>query len=261
MGLWKSPAREFRQDVTLDGVLHGKVVIVTGGGAGIGEATALFFSEQGAKVAVLDRNGDSARRTAERCQGLALQADMRDRTSLAAAVERTLSHYGRIDVLVNNAGIYPRQAFVDITEEQWDEMHDVNLKGTFRMCQLVAPHMIRQRAGKIINISSVTFFLGVRLLSHYVAAKGGVIGLTRVLAKELGEFNIHVNCITPGAIQTESEKFFVTEEQARAFVESQSLKRRLQPLDIARVCAFLASSWSDGMTGQTVNVDGGWVLY
>ncbi|MBL8230098.1 MAG: SDR family oxidoreductase [Bryobacterales bacterium] len=242
-------------------MLKDKVAVVTGGGAGIGEAIALFFHEQGAKVAVFDRDGVAASHTASRCHGIALRADMRDRPSLSAAVDQTLAHFGRIDILVNNAGIYPRQAFLDMTEDQWDEMQDVNLKGTFRMCQLVTPHMIRQGSGKIINISSVTFFLGVKLLSHYVAAKGGVIGFTRVLAKELGEQNIHVNCITPGAIQTESEKFFVSEEQSRAFLESQSLKRRLQPLDIARVCAFLASPWSDGMTGQTLNVDGGWILY
>jgi 3-oxoacyl-[acyl-carrier protein] reductase len=243
-------------------VLKDKVAVVTGGAAGIGEAIALFLCEQGAKVAVLDRDGVGASNTATRCgDALPVQADMRDRASLENAVARTIERFGRIDILVNNAGIYPRQSFLEMTEEQWDEMQDVNLKGTFRMCQLVVPHMIRQGGGKIINISSVTFFLGVRLLSHYVAAKGGVIGLTRVLAKELGEQNIHVNCITPGGIQTESEKFFVTEEQSRAFVEAQSLKRRLKPIDIAKVCAFLASSWSDGMTGQTVNVDGGWVLY
>lgn len=243
-------------------VLRDKVAVVTGGAAGIGEAIALFFSEQGAKISVLDRDGTGATRVAERCtDALAVQADMRDRASLEAAIAQTVERFGRIDVLVNNAGIYPRQAFLDITEDQWDEMQDVNLKGTFRITQLAVPHMIRQGGGKVINISSVTFFLGAPLLSHYVAAKGGVIGLTRVLAKELGEQNIHVNCITPGGIQTESEKLFVTEEQSRAFLNSQSLKRRLQPLDIAKACAFLASSWSDGITGQTLNVDGGWILY
>jgi 3-oxoacyl-[acyl-carrier protein] reductase len=243
-------------------VLKDKVAIVTGGAAGIGEAIALFFHEQGAKVAVVDRDSAGAAATAGRCgDALAIQADMRDRASLESAVAQTIQRYGRIDVLVNNAGIYPRRAFLEITDEQWDEMQDVNLKGTFRITQMVVPHMIRQGAGKIINISSVTFFLGARLLSHYVAAKGGVVGLTRVLAKELGEHNIHVNCITPGGIQTESEKHFVSEAQSLAFLEAQSLKRRLQPMDIARVCAFLGSSWSDGITGQTLNVDGGWILY
>jgi 3-oxoacyl-[acyl-carrier protein] reductase len=107
----------------------------------------------------------------------------------------------------------------------------------------------------------VTFFLAPPLLSHYIAAKGGVIGLTRALAKEFGRQNIHVNCITPGAIQTESEKHFVSAEQEEEFLRNQSLARRLQPLDVARVCAFLAGGWSVGMTGQTLNVDAGWALY
>jgi 3-oxoacyl-[acyl-carrier protein] reductase len=247
-------------------VLKDKIAIVTGAAAGIGEATALFFSELGAKVVVLDRDGGGTQSVAAQIaagggEALPLQADMKDRASLESAVDATLKRFGRIDILINNAGIYPRQAFLEITEEQWDEMHDINLKGTFRMAQLVARHMVAQRSGKIVNISSVTFFLGVKLLSNYVAAKGGVVGLTRTMAKELGEHNVHVNCITPGAIQTASEKFFVSDEQSAAFIESQSLKRRLQPVEIARVCAFLAGAWSDGMTGQTLNVDAGWVLY
>jgi len=242
-------------------VLKDKVAIVTGAAAGIGEATALFFSDLGAKVVALDRDGEGAKSVAARIDGLAIEADMRNRASLETAVNRTLAKFGRIDILINNAGIYPRQPFLDITDEQWDEMHDVNLKGTFRMAQMVARHMVAQRSGKIVNIASVTFFLGTKLLSHYVAAKGGVVGLTRTMAKELGEHNVHVNCITPGAIQTASEKFFVSEEQSNAFLESQSLKRRLQPVEIARVCAFLSGPWSDGMTGQTLNVDAGWVLY
>ncbi|MCZ2151750.1 MAG: SDR family oxidoreductase [Bryobacterales bacterium] len=244
-------------------MLNDKVAIITGAAAGIGEATALFFAELGAKVVVLDRDGVGARHVAARIgdAAMAVEADMRDRTRLAAAVEATLERFSRIDILINNAGVYPRMPFLELTEEQWSDMQDVNLAGTFRMSQLVAAHMVKQKTGKIVNISSVTFFLGARLLSHYVAAKGGVIGLTRVMAKELGDYNIHVNCITPGAVQTASEKFFVTEEQSREFLTMQSLRRRLQPVDIARVCAFLAGPLSDGMTGQTVNVDGGWALY
>lgn len=239
---------------------------MTGAAAGIGEAAALFLAEQGAKVVVLDRDGDGAAAVASRIeagggQALGIQADMRNRDSLSAAVDASLEKFGRIDALINNAGVYPRQSFLEMTDAQWDDMQDVNLKGTFRMTQLVLPHMIRQGGGKVVNISSVTFFMGAKLLSHYVAAKGGVIGLTRVLAKEFGEQNIHVNCITPGAIQTASEKFFVNDEQSREFIALQSLKRRLQPIDIARVCAFLAGPWSDGLTGQTINVDGGWILY
>lgn len=247
-------------------MLKDKVAIITGAAAGIGEATALLFSELGAKVAVLDRDGQAALQCAETIRGMGghaitCAADMKNRTALAASVDACLKAFGRVDILINNAGIYPRQSFLDMTDEQWDEMQDINLKGTFRMTQLVMPHMIRQGGGKVVNISSVTFFMGAKLLSHYVASKGGVVGFTRVLAKELGDKNIHVNCITPGAIQTASEKFFVNEKESEEFIGLQSLKRRLQPIDVARVCAFLAGPLSDGMTGQTVNVDGGWILY
>lgn len=121
--------------------------------------------------------------------------------------------------------------------------------------------MIANRAGKIVNISSVTFHLGLAELTHYVASKGGVIGLTRALARELGESNIHVNCVTPGAVLVEAEKSVATEAQVQQWVSSQSLNRRILPIDIARVCVFLASELSDGVTGQTINVDGGWIMH
>lgn len=244
-------------------LLEGKVAIITGAAAGIGEATAHFFAKEGARVIAVDRDADGVAAVAAAIgdSALGVAADVRDRAALAASVDAALQRFGRIDALINNAGIYPRQDLLTMTEAQWDEMQDVNLKSIFHLTQLVAPQMIKQNAGKIVNISSVTFFLGYARLGHYVAAKGGVIGLTRVSARELGVYNIHVNCITPGAIETESEKRFVTPEQAKAFLEPQSLKRRLQPVDIAKVCAFLSSSLSDGMTGQTVNVDAGWVLH
>lgn len=242
------------------------VTFITGAGTGIGEATALFFASQGARVALLDRDAAGVEKNAALIaekggEAIALAGDMRDRSSLATAVDATIARFGRIDSLINNAGIYPRKPFLEITEEEWDTMLDINLKGVYRMTQLVVPHMIAQGGGKVVNISSVTFFVAPPLLSHYVASKGGVIGLSRVLAKELGPQNVLVNCVTPGAIQTESEKHFVSKEQEQEFLYNQSIKRRLQPLDVARVCAFLAGPWSDGMTGQTLNVDAGWALY
>src|SRR6185437_1743225 len=138
-----------------------------------------------------------------------------------------------------NAGIFPRRAFLEMSEAEWDEMQHVNLKSMFHASKAVLPHMVSQRTGKIVNISSVTFHLGVSGLSHYVASKGGVIGLTRSLAREMGPHNIHVNCVTPGAIHTQSEARFVSEEQVRAFVASQSLQRRITPRDVAQVCLFL----------------------
>ena len=165
------------------------------------------------------------------------------------------------NVLINNAGIYPRRAFLDLTDQEWDEMQDINLKGVYRCMKLVLPYMVAQRSGNVVNISSVTFLKGLPNMSHYIAAKGGVIGLTRAVAREMGLHNIHINCIMPGAIEVEREKEVATPEQMAAIVAQQSFQRRLVPIDIARVCVFLASELSDGMTGQTLNVDGGLMMY
>jgi len=246
--------------------LTNKVALITGSGAGIGEGVAHLFAENGASVFLLDRDGQSNQAVAAAIRAAgrpaqAFTADVRQAAEIAPAVEAAISQFGRIDVLINNAGIYPRQAFLEMTEAQWDEMQAVNLKSMYHCLKLVLPHMVARRSGKVVNISSVTFHAGTANLSHYVASKGGVIGLTRSLARELGIHNVYVNCITPGAIKTEAEAKVLTDEQAKEIVGWQSLKRRLLPLDVARVCLFLSSELSDGMTGQCLNVDGGWVMY
>jgi 3-oxoacyl-[acyl-carrier protein] reductase len=242
------------------------VALVTGSATGIGESIARLFASQGARVFLIDC--DSARNDAtahsirsEFGFAHAATVDVCDPLAVAAAVDSAISQFGRIDVLVNNAGIFPRRKFIDMTETEWDRMQAVNLKSMFHCIKAVAPGMISRGSGKIVNISSVTFHLGTPELSHYVASKAGVIGLTRSLAREFGEYNVHVNCITPGAVFTESEKNFVTQEAIQQMVGMQSLKRRILPLDIARTALFLASSLSDGITGQTLNVDGGWVMH
>jgi 3-oxoacyl-[acyl-carrier protein] reductase len=247
-------------------MLKDKVALITGAATGIGEAIARLFASQGAKVFLLDRDaaGNAATaRSIESQYGFARPAtvDVRDPAAIGAAVDGAMKQCGRIDVLVNNAGIFPRRLFVDMTEAEWDHMQDVNVKSMFHVIKAVAPHMLAQSSGKIVNISSVTFHLGTPNLSHYVASKGAVIGLTRSLAREFGEQNVHVNCITPGAINTESEKNFVTDADVRNMVGMQSLKRRIMPLDVARVALFLSSELSDGMSGQVLNVDGGWYMH
>jgi 3-oxoacyl-[acyl-carrier protein] reductase len=247
-------------------LLTDKIAVITGSANGIGETIARFFADEGAKVYLIDRDRDrnEALAASIRDRGQfasALNGDVRDRSVFLAAAERANREFGRLDILINNAGIYPRQAFLNMTEAQWDEMQDINLKSMFHSCQAVLPHMVRQRAGKIVNISSVTFHLGTANLTHYVASKGGVIGFTRAMAREMGPHGIHVNCITPGAILVEAEKAVATDEQLLAIVNDQSIKRRILPIDVARVCCFLSCGLSDGMTGQTLNVDGGWVMY
>ncbi len=247
-------------------LLSGKVALVTGAAAGIGESIAHVFAAQGANVYALDIDRAGVDRVARAIQSeggsaWAAEADVRRTDMLQSVVEDVIRRSGRIDILINNAGIYPRRAFLDLTDQEWDEIQDINLKGVYRCMKLVLPHMVAQRSGKVVNISSVTFLKGLANLSHYIASKGGVIGLTRAVAREMGPHNIHINCITPGAIEVEREKEVATPEQMAAIVAQQSLERRLVPIDVARVCLFLASELSDGMTGQTVNVDGGLVMY
>jgi 3-oxoacyl-[acyl-carrier protein] reductase len=247
-------------------LLQGKVAMVTGSATGIGNAVARLFAEHGASLLLIDRNQPPNEATAVEFEkaGTKVRAvglDLRNRAGIDAIVKDALDYFGSVDILINNAGIYPRKAFLETSEQEWDEMQDVNLKSMFHTTQAVLPGMIARRAGKIVNISSVTFHLGVANLVHYVASKGGVIGLSRALARETGEHNVHVNCITPGAVLVEAEKTVVTDDQIQAFVSEQSLKRRILPIDIARVCLFLSSELSDGMTGQVLNVDGGWFMH
>jgi 3-oxoacyl-[acyl-carrier protein] reductase len=247
-------------------LLRDKVALITGSATGIGNAVARLFAEHGASLLLLDRNQPPNEATAAELErkGVRVRAfglDLRDRSAIDAAVLSARNEFGSIDILVNNAGIYPRKAFLETSEQEWDEMQAINLKSMFHTTQAILPGMMARRSGKIVNISSVTFHLGVANLVHYVASKGGVIGLTRALARETGDHNVHVNCITPGAVLVEAEKAVVSDEQVNAFVAEQSLKRRILPIDIARVCLFLSSELSDGMTGQVLNVDGGWIMH
>jgi 3-oxoacyl-[acyl-carrier protein] reductase len=243
-------------------LIQDRVAIITGAATGIGEAIARVFAAEGAHLFLVDRDQAGCRAVADSLPGaFAFHGDVREAATFASPVAAAIERFQRVDILINNAGIYPRQTFLEMTEQQWDEMQAINLKSMFHGMKAVLPHMMSRRAGNIVNISSVTFHLGMATLSHYVASKGGVIGLTRSLAREMGPHNIHINCITPGAIKTAAEAKVVTEEQAREFMSHQSLQRRIMPLDIARVCLFLSSDLSDGMTGQTLNVDGGWVMH
>jgi 3-oxoacyl-[acyl-carrier protein] reductase len=235
-------------------LLEGKVCLVTGAAAGIGAGIVHLYVSEGAIVYAIDVNES---------QGAthAFRADVRRPDQLEPVVLHALEQYGRIDVLVNNAGIYPRKAFIDMTEAEWDEVLDVNLKGVFHCTKLVLPHMLKPGAGKIVNISSIHVFRAGATLSHYTASKSGVVGFSGSLSREVGASGVYVNCITPGAIQTEGEKLIAKPGEIEALVAQQSIQRRLQPLDVARVCLFLSCELSDGITGQTINVDGGRILH
>jgi len=244
--------------------LHGRVAIVTGGARGLGRAFCLAFAEAGAAVAVADLNFESARETAAQItanggDALALAVDVADEQSTQRMAAQTAERWGRIDILVNNAAIYgglARKPFDEIMPEEWDKVMAVNVKGPWLCAKAVASWMKAQRAGKIINISSATFYSGSVNWAHYVTSKGGVIGLTRALAKELGEYGINVNAIAPGFTLTEASRDLIPDAEKYG-VERGAIKRAEQPEDLMGVALFLASSASDFMTGQTMIVDGG----
>ncbi|HEU4678675.1 MAG TPA: SDR family NAD(P)-dependent oxidoreductase [Terrimicrobiaceae bacterium] len=244
----------------------GHVSLVTGAALGIGAGIADLFAQHGARVYVLDIDIPKAEAKAAEINAAggtahAMKCDVSVRSDVEAVVSDALSRYGQIDSLVNNAGIYPRRMFLETTEADWDRMQAVNVKSLLHTCQLVLPHMIARHSGKIVNISSVTVWIGVEKLVYYVTSKGAVLGLTRSLAREVGRHNVHVNCVTPGAIKTEGEIVHANMDDIRAIQSQQCLDRRILPYDVAAACLFLSSPLSDGMTGQTLNVDGGLYMH
>jgi 3-oxoacyl-[acyl-carrier protein] reductase len=249
------------------GALQSRIAIVTGAAQGIGESIALEFAAEGARIAVADINFEGAKRVAALAESrgsvaMAVEVDVTQETSIVAMVKIVVAKYGSVDVLVNNAGAYPRFVWHEMTVEQWDHIQALNLRSCFLCSREVFPYLKSKMAGKIINLSSVTFLVGrPHNLVHYIASKGGVIGFTRALAHDVGEFNIQVNAITPGAVESEEERKVATPEMTAAIVALQSLRNRVQVRDIARTAVFLASADSDLITGQTINVDAGWAMH
>ncbi len=221
--------------------LAGQVAVVTGGASGIGAAIVEGLSEDGATVEIFDlENG----------------VDVSDEQSVLRAREALVARHGRIDVLVNNAGIYPHIPFEELTFAQWRHVLGTNLDGVFLCSHAVYPVMRSRRYGRIVNISSATFFIGYPGLSAYVASKGGIIGFTRALAREAGPHEITVNAVTPGLIATER----ALADEAAVFdeiVPEQAVQRPGTPQDIADCVRFLVRPESSWITGQTFNVDGG----
>ncbi len=241
--------------------LEGKVAIVTGGRRGIGRAIADGLAAEGARIAILDVVG-AEEAGAAYDGGLGLAGDVSSETDTARMVETVASHFGRIDILVNNAAIFATLKmgpFTEIGLDDWRRVLEVNVGGVFLMCRAVVPHLRQQGAGKIVNISSGTFFRGVPFMLHYVTSKAAVIGLTRALARELGPDHICVNAIAPGYTLTEA-----TLEQDEAHlrvgavsVDARAFRREQRPEDLVGSALFLCGSGSDFVTGQTFAVDGG----
>lgn len=245
--------------------LKDKVAIVTGGGIGLGRAYAAALAKEGAKVVVADIQEAAAQEVARQIDGIAIRVDVTSPHDTRLMAEKALSAYGAVDILVNNAGLYSslqKRPFFEIPEDEWDRVMAVNVKGLFLCARAVYPQMKKQRGGKIINISSGTVLGGTPMFLHYVTSKAGVIGLTRALAREVGADNINVNAITPGlTIANEEQQKKLTEEYLAPRRQMRALKRDQYPADLVGTVLFLASSDSDFLTGQTINVDGGtWML-
>jgi NAD(P)-dependent dehydrogenase (short-subunit alcohol dehydrogenase family) len=247
--------------------LQDKVAIITGGGSGIGRATALLFGGEGARVMSVDLVADTAQATARDItdgggEADSLQADV----SVAADVERmintTVERFGRLDVLVNNAGIEVMMPIVQVPEEMWDRLIDVNLKGVFLGCKYAIPQMIKQGGGAIVNTASVAGLRGFATLGPYGASKGGVVLLTKSLAVEYAPFNIRVNCVCPGLIRTSMLERGLTavanpEEALELLRQAHPMGRLGEPEEVAQGILFLASDEASFITGVPLPIDGG----
>lgn len=245
-------------------LLNGKFVAITGAASlnGIGRRTAEIFAEQGATVAILDLDENSAKTAAEKLVGqghIGLGLDVTDLDSCMQVVQKILNVFPRIDVLVNNAGITQPVKFLDISSQDYVRITDVSLKGTLNMSQAIVPQMKKQKAGSIICMSSVSAQRGGGIFGgpHYSAAKAGVLGLAKAMARELGTDNIRVNSIAPGLIQTDITQGKLSDEMKLDILKGIPLNRLGRTDDVAYACLYLGSDMSTYLTGTTINVNGG----
>jgi len=247
--------------------LAGRVAVVTGGGHGIGRAYATRLAAEGAHVVIAELDGPAGGRVAEALQEAGYEAsavatDVTDEQALATMVEATLDHKGRLDILVNNAAMFSsvpmsRALFDGISPDEWDQMMKINLKGTWLACRAVVPAMRQNSYGKIINISSGTAFKGMTTRIHYVTTKSGILGFTKVLAREVGPSGITVNCVAPGSTLAEDDPDDATLAMRQSAANDRALPRMQTAEDLVGAVAFFASPDSDFITGQTLVVDGG----
>jgi NAD(P)-dependent dehydrogenase (short-subunit alcohol dehydrogenase family) len=248
--------------------LQGKVAIVTGGARGLGKAYAIRLAEEGAKVVVvdvLDTGSVQEEIEARGGEALALQTDVTDEKGTEDMAKKAVERFGKIDILINNAALFvgiKKKSFYEISESEWDQVIAVNLKGTFLCSKAVYPQMKKQRKGKIINVSSGTFYNGVPFFLHYVTSKGGVIAFTRALAREAGDHGICVNAIAPGLTVSDGMKEIpsYSDDYYQENANRRCIKKIEMPEDLTGTIVFLASEDSDMITGQTIVVDGGGVF-
>ena len=244
--------------------LKDKVAIVTGGGKGIGKAIVQELAFRGCRIVIPDIDIESAKRVAgeiEKSGGeaVAFKADVSSSAEVEEMIGKVIEKYGRIDILVNNAGITRDNLLMRMSEEEWDLVLKINLKSAFLCTKHVIRHMMKQRSGKVVNISSVVGVMGNAGQVNYASSKAGLIGLTKSAAKEVASRNVQVNAVAPGYIETEMT-VNLPEEIKKGFLANIPLKRPGSPEDVARVVSFLVSPDSDYVTGQVIHVDGGLLM-
>ena len=241
---------------------EGKVVIVTGGGRGLGAGYCRARAGEGASVVVADITEEGAREVADEIGGLAVKVDVADEASVQSMVAAALERHGRIDILINNAAIFtellrPPKSFEEIPIEEWDRVMAVNVRGVWLCCKAIAPVFRRQRSGVIVNIASGTIYGGTAGFMHYVTSKAAVWGMTRVLARELGDAGVRVNSITPGLTSSEAVQEVYPVDRLEASAERRIFKREETGADLVGTVLYLCSDASAFVTGQSINVDGG----
>ena len=244
--------------------LADKVIMITGAAQGIGREIAQRFSEEGSKLIILDVNEEKLSQAETQLKKkasdvLALKADVKNPKQLKDIVNKSIDKFSKIDILINNAGVTRDNLLLRLSEEEWDLVLEVNLKGAFNCIKEVSRFMVRQRHGKIINIASIIGLIGNPGQTNYAASKGGLIALTKSVAKELASRNIQVNAVAPGFIDTQMTQV-LPDEVKQKMLENIPLGRFGSPKDVAECCIFLSSSASDYITGQVLVVDGGMVM-
>lgn len=248
--------------------LKGKVAIITGARRGIGKSHALTLAKAGAKVVVSDVSEEECQKVVEEIkknggEAIAIKCDVTKKEEVDNMVKAAVDKWGKVDILVNNAGICQFKPFLELTEEEWDRTLDINLKGYFLCAQAVAKEMVKQKSGVIVNIASVAMGqvgVGFPTLAHYCASKGGIVGMTEALAVELAPYNIRVNAISPGMIETPMiDPVKQDPKMMEAILARVPLHRVGKPEEVSNLVLFLASDASSYMTGSTVVIDGGWL--